>query len=100
MGNCNHTVTHIDRSGRVLSWQVPEVDCPHCLRIKIEHLQTEYALSRQLFTTHEAAGSCVLAEGGKGLADLPPELRADCEKATSDWLAYWRAVEAKEGGKL
>ena len=64
---------------------------------EIERLKAAHELSRQCFLTHEAAGSCLTADGGQGLADVPSQLRDDCDAATTAWLSYWRAAE--QGGE-
>lgn len=73
MPDCNHTVTHTDRTGRVLSWEVPESDCPHCLQADVERLQAR----------------------NTELADALSFMTAALDPAQSDETADWEITDVR-----
>jgi len=70
MKDCNHTVSYIEKAANVvLRHTVSEVDCPHCLRREIDHLQEVVHWANKLV--------CDIPAGSNGWADLIRKAQVD-----------------------
>ena len=58
---CNHTVARYD-GGKQHTYQVPAVDCPHCLRVEIEKMRAALDLSEEFNAQKDKEIERLLAE--------------------------------------